>query len=82
LLNDLSQFLPQGVALDGITLTGDDKKPLSVMISGATYDNILAFRNAVLLSPRIAGADLVSITNNANGFQGNVVLAFKAGQAK
>jgi hypothetical protein len=25
---------------------------------------------------------LVSITNNANGFQGNVVLAFKAGQAK
>ncbi len=82
LLNDLSQYLPQGVALEGITLTGDDKKPLSVTVSGSTYDNILAFRNAVLLSPRIAGADLVSITNNAAGFQGNVVLAFKAGQAK
>ncbi len=82
LLNDLSLYLPQGVALDGITLTGDDKKPLSITVSGSTYDTILAFRNAVLLSPRIAGADLISINNNATGFQGNVLIAFKAGQAK
>jgi len=82
LLSDLSQYLPQGVALEGITLTGDDKKPLSVSISGASYDSILAFRNAVLLSSRIAGADLVSITNDASGFHGSVVLAFKPGMAK
>ena len=82
LLNDLAQYLPQGVALEGITLTGDDKKPLSITVSGSSYDSILAFRNAVLLSPRISGADLVSITNNTSGFQANVVIAFKLGQAK
>lgn len=82
LLDDLSKVLPQGVSLEGITLTGDDKKPLSIAVIGNSYDSILAFRNAVLLSPRILGADLVTITNTANGFQGNVVIAFKAGQAK
>ena len=82
LLDDLAKYLPQGVSLEGITLTGDDKKPLSIAISGNTYDSILAFRNAVLLSSRIAGADLVSITNSATGFSGNVVIAFKPGQAK
>ncbi|MEO7617884.1 MAG: hypothetical protein ABIS59_03505 [Candidatus Saccharibacteria bacterium] len=82
LLDDLAKYLPQGVSLEGITLTGDDKKPLSIAISGTSYDSILAFRNAVLLSSRIAGADLVSITNSGAGFQGNVVIAFKPGQAK
>jgi Tfp pilus assembly protein PilN len=82
LLSDLAKYLPQGVSLEGITLTGDDKKPLSIAVVGTSYDSILAFRNAILLSPRIAGADLVSITSSATGFQGNVVIAFKPGQAK
>lgn len=82
LLDDLSKYLPQSVSLEGITLTGDDKKPLSIAIAANSYDSILAFRNAVLLSPRISGADLVSITSNATGFAGNVVIAFKPGQAK
>ncbi len=81
-LDDISKYLPQSVSLEGITLTGDDKKPLAIAIFGSTYDSILAFRNAVLLSPRISGADLVSIANNGTGFQGNVVIAFKPGQAK
>ena len=82
LLNDLSKYLPQGVSLEGITLTGDDKKPLSISVIGNSYDSVLAFRNAILLSPRISGADLVSISNGAAGFTGSVVIAFKPGMAK
>lgn len=82
LLSDIAKYLPQGVSLEGITLTGDDKKPLSIAVLGTSYESILAFRNAILLSPRIAGADLISINNSVDGFEGNVVIAFKPGQAK
>lgn len=82
LLANFAQYLPQGVSLEGITLTGDDKKPLSITVLGTTYDSVLAFRNAILLSPRIAGADIIGINHNSNGYEGSLVIAFKPGMAK
>jgi Tfp pilus assembly protein PilN len=82
LLYDLAAVLPKGVSISGIALTGDSSKPVVVSVSGSTYDSILGFRDAIVTSPRIAGADLQSITSTATGYEANVVIGFKPGQAR
>lgn len=82
LLYDLAAVLPKGVSISGISLTGNSATPVVVSVNGATYNEVLAFRDAIVTSPRIAGADLESITALSSGYQANVVLAFKPGEAK
>jgi Tfp pilus assembly protein PilN len=80
---DLAKVLPQGVSIDSITLTGDDQVPVDVAMTAQTYDEALAARNALATSPRIANADLESISSStANDYQVTVVIAFKPGEAK
>jgi Tfp pilus assembly protein PilN len=82
LLADLAKVLPKGVSIDSITLTGDDKKPVRVSVTGGSYDSILAFREAVAGSARISGVDLENITQSGSSFQASVVIGFKPGQAR
>ncbi|MBW4060987.1 PilN domain-containing protein [Candidatus Saccharibacteria bacterium] len=82
LLYDLAAVLPKGISLTGIALTGDSSKPVVVSINGSTYNEILAFHDAIVTSPRISGADLQSITSTSTGYQANVVLGFNPGEAK
>ena len=82
LLADLAKVLPKGVAIDSITLTGDDKKPVRITILATTYNSVLVFREALASSSRISGVDLESITDQAGSFQASVVIAFKPGQAR
>jgi len=82
LLDDLAKVLPQGVAIDTITLTGDDSKPVRVAVSGNTYNSMLAFRDAVAKSARISGVDLESISQDTGGFHAGVVIGFNKGQAR
>jgi Tfp pilus assembly protein PilN len=82
LLYDLAAVLPKGVSISGIALTGDASKPVIVNVNGTTYDSILSFRDAIVTSPRIAGADLQNITQTTNGYTAGVVLGFKPGAAK
>lgn len=82
LLNDLAKVLPQGVAIDTITLTGDYTKPVRIAVSGNTYNSMLAFRDAVAKSSRISGVDLESISQDTDGFHAGVVIGFKQGQAR
>lgn len=82
LLFDLAAVLPKGVSINGIALTGDASKPVVVSVDGTTYDQILAFRNSIVTSPRISGADLENIASSPGGYQANVVLGFKPGQAR
>jgi Tfp pilus assembly protein PilN len=83
LVSDIAKVVPQGVSIDAMTLTGDDKVAVRIAVTASTYTGALAFRNALITSPRIAGADLESInSNNTGGFQTSVVVAFKPGQAK
>jgi Tfp pilus assembly protein PilN len=80
---DIAKVLPQGVSIDSMTLTGDDKKSMRVGVTAQSYDGALAFRNALLTSPRIAGADIESINQASTaGFKASVVVGFKPGQAK
>jgi Tfp pilus assembly protein PilN len=80
---DLAKVLPQGVSIDSITLTGNDLTPVDLAMTAQTYDEALAVRNALATSPRIANADLESISSNTtNEYQVTVVVAFKPGEAK
>ena len=80
---DIAKIVPQGVSIDGMTLTGDDKVPVRITVTASSYAGALAFRNALVTSPRIAGADLETISSsNGSTYQTSVVVAFKPGQAK
>jgi Tfp pilus assembly protein PilN len=82
LLSDLAKVLPKGTSIDSITLTGDDKKPIRVAVTGSSYSSMLAFREALVKSPRISGVDLENITENNGSAQASVVIGFKPGQAR
>ena len=80
---DIAKVVPQGVSIDSMTLTGDEKTPVRIAVTTQSYDKALAFRNALITSPRVANADLETITATSGGsFQTNVVIAFKPGMAK
>ena len=82
LIEDIAKVVPQGVTIDSMTLTGDDKQPMTIAVTAQSYNQALAFRNALVTSPRIAGADLESISANSGTFETSIVVAFKPGQAK
>jgi Tfp pilus assembly protein PilN len=82
LLDDIAKVLPKGVSIDSITLTGDDKKPVRISVTGGSYDSMLAFREAMASSSRISGVDLENITQAGSIFQSSVVIGFKPGQAR
>jgi hypothetical protein len=80
---DIAKVVPKGVSIDTMTLTGDDKTAMKIIMTTSSYAGALAFRNALITSPRIAGADLENITSSDGIiYQASVVVAFKPGQAK
>jgi len=80
---DIAKVVPQGVSIDTMTLTGNDKVPVRISVTASSYAGALAFRNALITSPRIAGADLETInSNNGGSFGTSIVVAFKPGMAK
>ncbi len=82
LLDDLAKVLPTGVSMDAIVLTGNDKTPVKLSVTGNSYDSILAFRESLVTSPRISGADLENITQSGSNFTASVVIGFKPGEAR
>lgn len=83
LLDDLAKVLPKGVTIDSITLTGDDKKPVRITVTGNSYNSLLAFRESMAKSPRVSGVDLETVSQSAPSvYSASVVIAFKPGQAR
>ncbi|QQR52624.1 hypothetical protein IPG36_00660 [bacterium] len=82
-IEDLAKVVPQGVAIDTMTLTGDDKQPVRIGFSATTYQAALAFRDALMTSPRVAAADLENITSTTSGaYTAAIIVGFNKGQAK
>lgn len=81
LLSDLAKVTPRGVQIIGISLTGDDKKPVRVQARAVDYKTALSFRDSIALSPRISAADIESVTQSEL-FVVSVAFAFNPGQAK
>jgi Tfp pilus assembly protein PilN len=80
---DIAKVVPRGVSIDTMTLTGNDAAPVRIAVTAQSFSTALAFRNALITSPRIAGADLETVSStNGTTYQTNVVIAFKPGMAK
>lgn len=89
LLSDLAQATPQGVTINQIILTGDDKKPVRVSATAKNYESAVAFREGISHSPRISAADIESIQDADSNSAGNnsektvtVTFAFNPGKAR
>jgi Tfp pilus assembly protein PilN len=82
LLDDIAQILPAGVSIDSISLTGNDKTPVKLSVTGGTYESVLELRDALVTSARISGADIENISKSGTTYTGSVVIGFKPGQAK
>jgi Tfp pilus assembly protein PilN len=87
LISDLSLVIPQGVALNTMSLTGNAAAPVQISVDSQTYDEVLALKNALLTSPRVQAVDITSIiqlypAQYGYNFQSILVIAFKPGEAK
>jgi Tfp pilus assembly protein PilN len=82
LTRDLAAVLPPGCSLASLQLAGDDKKPLRLAVSAPSYQVAAGVRDALMTSPRLAAADLESISGDKTKFIVNVNILFKPGQAK
>lgn len=83
-LGDFAAVLPSGTYIDSISLTGDDKKPLKLLVTADSLTQAGLVRNALLESPRISGIDIQSINKDeaTNKYEVDLVIGFKEGQAR
>lgn len=84
LLADLAAVTPSGAFISAINLTGDQAKPVRISAVANSYETAVAIREAIVTSPRIAGADIETISPNSGGrdFSVTIVATFKPGQAR
>lgn len=84
LLSDIAKFTLKGTSINSISLTGADNKPVQITASAINYSAAVSLRDALASSPRVSGADLVSVVNNsqANNYTAVIVIGFKPGQAR
>jgi len=84
LLSDVAAVLPSGTYINSIDLTGDDKKPVQILVSAASLNQAGSVRNALLQSDRISVIDIQSITQkeDSSEYIVDLVVAFKEGRAR
>jgi hypothetical protein len=84
LLSDIAKFTLKGTSISSISLTGADNKPVQITASAVSYNAAVSLRDALASSPRVSGADIVSVVNNtqANNYTAVIVIGFKPGQAR
>lgn len=85
LLDDIAKFSLKGTTISSITLTGDDAKPVQINATAPNYTQAVSLRDALASSPRISGADIVSISGEAGGggsYAVSIVIGFKPGEAR
>ncbi len=86
LLADLAQVMPQGTAIDSITLTGNSSQPVQISVEAVNYQTALGFRDSLTQSKLISAADINSIAPSSSGsgstYTVSVTLAFNPGALK
>lgn len=83
-LGDLASVLPSGAYISSMTLTGEDDKPMQIIVFADSINTAGLIRNSLLTSPRINSADIQSITRDDenNVFSVDIIVAFEKGQAQ
>jgi Tfp pilus assembly protein PilN len=85
LLTDLAEFMPQGTAINSVTLTGDDAKPVRLVVAALDYKTALSVRDSITRSKRISAADIEQVSNQPTGkanYQVTVTFVFNPGAAR
>lgn len=84
LLKDVAAVLPADSYVNHLTLTGDDSKPLELLVTVDSFNRAAELRNSLIASPRFASADIQSISQNEENDLYSVVIiaAFDKGQAR
>lgn len=82
LLGDLSKSMPAGTALTAISLTGDDKKPVTISAVADSYNGAVGLRDTLAASSRIAAADIQTVSGGKDGYHVDILVSFKPGQSK
>lgn len=84
LLSDLAAVLPSGTYINSINLTGDDKKPVQILVSAGSLNQAGSVKNALLQSDRISIVDIQSINQkeDSSEYTVDLIVAFKEGQAR
>jgi Tfp pilus assembly protein PilN len=86
LLNDLAQNMPQGAGISSLTLTGDDKHPVRMVVSAIDYQTASSVRDSITKSKRISAADIESIQgpgdSTTKNYQVTLSFAFNPGAAR
>ncbi|MFI5240165.1 MAG: PilN domain-containing protein [Candidatus Saccharimonadia bacterium] len=82
LLADIAKFTLQGTAITSITLTGDDTKPVQISAVANSYNDAVSLRDALASSPRISGADIISVSSQNNTYTVSILIGFKPGEAR
>jgi len=83
LLDDMSKIMPAGTVLSGISLSGDEKRPLAISATAETYASALALRDTMSNSSRFQNVDIQSVAAvGPRLFRVELVAGFKPGQAK
>lgn len=84
LLDDLAATLPSGSYINHLSLTGNEKEPLELLITVDSFNKAAELRNSLIASARIKSADIQSVTEDKKTGSFNVVIiaAFEPGQAR
>lgn len=81
LLQDLASAMPAGAYINKISLTGDEKEPVELLINVDSPEKAGVLRNALNASSRIKSVDIQSVSKDTNvgGYVVEVVIAFEPG---
>lgn len=84
LLQDLAGAMPSGAYISKVSLTGDEKEPVELLINVDSPEKAGVLRNALNASERIKSVDIQSVSKNtgSGGYIVEVVIAFEPGATR
>lgn len=84
LLQDLASAMPSGAYISKVSLTGNEKEPVELLINVDSPEKAGVLRNALNASERIKSVDIqsVSINTGSSGYVVEVVIAFEPGATR
>lgn len=77
IIQGLGAAMPNGVAMDGITLVANNSQPVIISATGPSYDSILSFKDNLAKSNIIGSVALTSIGTADTSYRSELSIRFK-----
>ncbi len=81
LIQDIAKSMPSGSYISKVSLTGNEKEPVELLINVDSPEKAGVLRNALNASERIKSVDVQSVSKNSGstGYVVEIVIAFEPG---